>query len=119
MRSRDPDLRLGGFSLWVHRWEFSEKPESQDVFDANWLVVAAAYQTPGSRVSVDGPILLSFGLARFRDERIAGSAARSVAYGEAFAACSRRTSIAMDALKASGDRAYVSRLHDTTAKALF
>jgi hypothetical protein len=65
MRNREPDLRLGGFSLWVHRWE---RPDSQDYSDGNWLVVTAMYRSAGASVIVEGPILHSPDVSRFRNQ---------------------------------------------------
>ena len=65
MTSRAPDLRLAGFSLWIHGWEVPNNPEQQDYWDANWLRVTAVYRSPGATVTVDGPILQAAELQRF------------------------------------------------------
>ena len=52
----DPNLRLGGLSLWVHGREF---PDSTDYWDGNWLVITALAQAGGARVEASGPLIRS------------------------------------------------------------
>ena len=52
--SDEPDLQVGGFSLWVHGREF---PDMDDYWDSNWLNVTARMEASGARVETEGPIL--------------------------------------------------------------
>lgn len=61
----EPNLRLGGLSLWIGGREF---PDSEDYWDGNWLVVRARMEAPGARVECEGPILMTSDLERFRGE---------------------------------------------------
>ncbi|WP_158903599.1 hypothetical protein [Burkholderia sp. L27(2015)] len=47
----DADLRIGGFSLWVHGRQF---PEAIDYWDGNWLLVTACYICPDAAVVAHG-----------------------------------------------------------------
>lgn len=73
----EPDLQIGGLSLWVERRQY---PDSSDYWDGNWLVVRVLMEAPGASVRCQGPILMTADFARFRDElaaayeRIAGEA---------------------------------------------
>ena len=52
--SGDPDLRLGGFSLWVYG---RERPSSDDYWDGNWLIVKWQMRAGGASVKVTGSFL--------------------------------------------------------------
>jgi hypothetical protein len=47
----DPDLKLGGFSLWTLT---RAHPASEDFWDGNWLVARAKVQTSGALVELEG-----------------------------------------------------------------
>jgi len=47
----EPDVALGGLSVWVLGWEF---PDSDDFWDGNWLRAIAQVEAPGARVTVEG-----------------------------------------------------------------
>ncbi len=51
---REPDLKFGGFSLWVHGRQF---PDSGDYWDGNWLQVTARMTASGAVVDAEGPII--------------------------------------------------------------
>ena len=61
-RTADPDLRLEGFRLWIHR---RERPDDFDYWDGNWLTVTALLEAPGARVEVHGTFLRTSELADF------------------------------------------------------
>lgn len=61
----EPDLRLGGLSIWVAGRQF---PDASDYWDGNWLVIRARMDAPGATVQCQGPILMASDIARFRDE---------------------------------------------------
>lgn len=50
-----PDLKVGGFELWVDGRQF---PESADSYDGNWLRVRAHVSASGASVWVSGAILM-------------------------------------------------------------
>jgi hypothetical protein len=58
----NPDLRLGDLSLWV---ETRERPENDDYWDGNWLVIRAKVEAPGSLVELRGPWLRTDEVASF------------------------------------------------------
>ncbi|CAN5280455.1 hypothetical protein BH10PSE2_BH10PSE2_20740 [soil metagenome] len=58
----DPDLKLGGLSLWV---ETRERPDDDDYWDGNWLVIRARVEAPGSFVELRGPWLRTDEVASF------------------------------------------------------
>jgi hypothetical protein len=62
MNSVEPDLKLGGFSLWVLGRQF---PDAEDYWDGNWLSVRALVEAPGAMVRAEGPLVLAQELARF------------------------------------------------------
>lgn len=74
----EPDISVGGLSLWMRAREF---PEATDHWDANWLNTVAHCQYPGARVSVDGPFVRTTELHEFAaacsrlHETLAGEAA--------------------------------------------
>lgn len=49
-----PDIKLAGFSLWVHQRQL---PEAEDFWDANWLIVTACCEALGAQVETRGPIV--------------------------------------------------------------
>jgi hypothetical protein len=50
----EPDLQVGGLSLWVHGRAYEE---SVDYWDGNWLRVTAICRYPGAWTSTEGTIL--------------------------------------------------------------
>ena len=66
----EPDLRLGGLSIWVAGRQF---PDSSDYWDGNWLVIQARMDAPGATVRCEGPILMTSDVERFRNELAAAS----------------------------------------------
>jgi hypothetical protein len=52
--SQEPDLTVGGFSLWVLG---RVAPEATDFWEGNWLRVKALMVANGARVEVEGPIV--------------------------------------------------------------
>lgn len=62
---RQADLSLGGFQLWVYGREF---PDSENYYDADWLLVKAQCVTDSSSVKTGGPIIRIFELDRFLSE---------------------------------------------------
>lgn len=61
----EPDLKLGGLSLWV---ESRERPDDNDYSDGNWLVIRARVEAPGSSVELRGPWLRTDEVASFLTE---------------------------------------------------
>lgn len=61
----EPDLRLGGLSIWVDGRQF---PQASDYYDGNWLIVRARMDAPGATVKCEGPILMTTDIDRFRLE---------------------------------------------------
>ena len=47
----EPDIKLAGLKLWVHRYQFRE---SHDYWDGNWLNATAVCSEGGSSVLVQG-----------------------------------------------------------------
>ena len=62
---RDPDLKLGGLSVWVLRREF---PDAEDYWDGNWLDVFARVEAPGASVEASGPWLRNTEVGGFLDQ---------------------------------------------------
>lgn len=61
----DPDLKLGGLSIWVrHR----ANPEASDYWDGNWLIVRATMQVGQSSVTTEGAILMTSDFEQFRNQ---------------------------------------------------
>jgi len=60
-----PDMKLGGLSLWV---ETRERPDDDDYWDGNWLVIRATVEAPGSFVELRGPWLRTDEVASFLTE---------------------------------------------------
>jgi len=58
-----PDLRIAGFQLWVHGYEF---PDSEHSWDGNWLRVTAHCGAAGASVWVGGALLDTVSVLRFR-----------------------------------------------------
>ena len=61
----EPDLQLGGLSLWA---ESRSRPEDDDYWDGNWLVIRARVEAPGSLVDLRGPWLRTDEVASFLAE---------------------------------------------------
>jgi hypothetical protein len=62
MRSVEPDLKLGGFSLWVLGHQF---PDATDYWDGNWLNVRALVEARGAVVEAQGALVSAPELASF------------------------------------------------------
>jgi hypothetical protein len=58
-----PDLKLAGFQVWVHGYEF---PDAEDAWDGNWLRATAHCGASGASVEVRGAFLDTVAVARFR-----------------------------------------------------
>jgi hypothetical protein len=58
----EPDVKLGGFSLWVCGREF---PDANDYWDGNWLNVRARVEAPGALVEAQGGFIHAPALADF------------------------------------------------------
>ena len=65
MKSGEPDLKLGGFSLWVFGHQF---PDATDYWDGNWLNVRARAEAPGAVVEAQGAFVRAPELATFAKE---------------------------------------------------
>lgn len=65
MRSVEPDLKLGGFSLWVFGRQF---PDAADYWDGNWLNVRARFEAPGAVVEAKGAFVNIPELAGFAQQ---------------------------------------------------
>jgi hypothetical protein len=65
MQSVEPDLKLGGFSLWVFGRQF---PAANDYWDGNWLNVRAQAEAPGASVVAQGAIVRTSELADFVEQ---------------------------------------------------
>ena len=61
----DLELKVAGLQLWVHGREF---PESEDLYDGNWLRVTAHCGASGASVWVQGSILMVTDIANFGDK---------------------------------------------------
>lgn len=68
----DPNLRLGGLSIWIEGRQF---PNASDYWDANWLMVRAVVEATGATVRCDGSILMTTDIDRFRQELCVAHAA--------------------------------------------
>lgn len=64
----DPDLRFLGFCLRVDGRQF---PNSNDVWDNNWLVVRASMEAQGAVIYCDGAFLTTMDIEQFRDQLVA------------------------------------------------
>jgi hypothetical protein len=62
MQPVEPDLKLGGFSLWVFGRQF---PDANDYWDGNWLNVRARVEAPGAFVEAQGTFVRAPELANF------------------------------------------------------
>ncbi|MGT2438730.1 WapI family immunity protein [Bradyrhizobium betae] len=65
MNSVEPDLKLGGFSLWVFGRQF---PNATDYWDGNWLNVRARIEAPGAVVQAQGSFVFAPDLASFTQQ---------------------------------------------------
>jgi hypothetical protein len=61
----EPALTVAGFQLWIHGREY---PESEDLYDGNWLRVTAHCGASGASVWADGAIVMVTDIARFGEE---------------------------------------------------
>ncbi|HEX8364718.1 MAG TPA: hypothetical protein VF603_05475 [Allosphingosinicella sp.] len=61
----EPDLRLGGFSLWIRHRQF---PDAADYWDGNWLEARAVMEAPGARVEIHGPFIHASEITAFAQE---------------------------------------------------
>jgi hypothetical protein len=66
----EPDLRIGGLSVWVAGRQF---PDASDYWDGNWLFIRARMEAPGATVHCEGPALMTSDVERFRNELAAAS----------------------------------------------
>jgi hypothetical protein len=62
MQPVEPDLKLGGFSLWVYGRQF---PDANDYWDGNWLNVRARVEARGALVEAQGTFVRAPELADF------------------------------------------------------
>lgn len=62
MQSDEPDLELGGFSLWVLGRQF---PDAIDEWDGNWLHVRVRVEAPGALIEAEGAFVSAPELADF------------------------------------------------------
>lgn len=62
---RKPDIKLGGFALWIEGREF---PDSDDYWDGNWLQVRARCTADSAVVETSGPIIRVPELQKLMDE---------------------------------------------------
>ena len=60
----DPDIKLAGLSIWIHRRQF---PDVDDYWDGNWLVITASCEASGALVWADGPIIHLSEIKRLMD----------------------------------------------------
>lgn len=60
----EPDLKVGGLTIWVHGRQF---PAAQDYWDGNWLQLTARYGSARSIVWTTGPIARLDELLGFAD----------------------------------------------------
>jgi hypothetical protein len=58
-----PDLRIAGFQLWAHGYQF---PDAEHPWDGNWLRVTAHCGATGASVWVSGALLDTVSVLRFR-----------------------------------------------------
>src|SRR6516165_3251408 len=65
MHSAEPDLKLGGFSLWVFGRQF---PNAEDYWDGNWLNVRARVEALGASVEAQGAIVHTSELEDFAEQ---------------------------------------------------
>ncbi|PQZ45990.1 hypothetical protein CQ052_19410 [Ochrobactrum sp. MYb15] len=61
----EPDLRFGGFSLWIDGRQF---PDVLDFWDGNWLMVRVRMEAKGAQVECGGPILMTADIKEFRNQ---------------------------------------------------
>ena len=59
-----PDIEIGGLRVWIHGREF---PDSEDVWDGNWLRATAECSAEGARVTTSGAILHLLSFKRWAD----------------------------------------------------
>ena len=77
LMTHEPDLKLNGFCLWVHGYEF---PDTSEYWDANWLRITARMSASGAVVEVEGALVRTDELERFAEgltavfETLAGKA---------------------------------------------
>ena len=60
-----PDLKILGFEVWVHGYEF---PDALDAWDGNWLRVTAQLEAPGAGVTVIGALLETVSFSFFSND---------------------------------------------------
>jgi hypothetical protein len=65
MESVEPDLRLGGFALWVLGRQF---PDATDFWDGNWLNIRAHVEATGASVEARGAFVRTSEIAQFAQE---------------------------------------------------
>jgi hypothetical protein len=60
-----PSLKIAGTSLWVHG---RERPDSEDLWDGNWLRITAYCNDNGANITVSGAILTTMDVESFISE---------------------------------------------------
>ena len=60
----EPDLAVGGLSIWIQGREF---PEETDYWDGNWLQTIGRFSARGSVVTATGPFLRTPEIQAFGD----------------------------------------------------
>jgi len=60
-----PSLTVAGLQLWVHG---RESPESQDLYDGNWLRVTGHCSASGASIWIQGSILMVTDIEQFGRE---------------------------------------------------
>lgn len=81
MWSDEPDLEIGGLSLWVLGWEY---PDSFEYWDANWLNVLVRVAAPGAAVKAQGAFVHASEIAGFATQL---AALNTTSAGEALLDC--------------------------------
>jgi hypothetical protein len=61
----EPDLRVDGFQLWIHGYQF---PACTDYWDGNWLRVTAHCGALGASVWATGAILMNTDLRHWAEQ---------------------------------------------------
>ena len=60
-----PDLKISGLAIWIDGRQF---PESDDYWDANWLILRVRMEATGATVKCVGAILMTTNFEGFRDQ---------------------------------------------------
>ena len=62
---REPDMALGGLSVWIFGREF---PDTDDYWDGNWLNVRVRMKAPGALLEAEGAFLRVPELSAFNSD---------------------------------------------------